>query len=54
MLRMIGVVLQLGAVFLAVLGLMQLGSQDVFLKWMIGAAITQLAALTVLVMDLKS
>jgi len=54
MLRMIGVVLQLGAVFLAVLGLMQLGSQDVFMKWMIGAAITQLAALTVLVMDLKA
>jgi len=53
-LRMIGIVLQLGAVFLAVLGLMQLGSQDAFLKWMMGAAITQLAALTVLVMDLKS
>jgi D-glycero-D-manno-heptose 1,7-bisphosphate phosphatase len=45
---------QLLAVLLALLGLLQLGSTDVFLKWMIGAVMAQLVTISILLLDLKA
>lgn len=53
-LRMAAVVCQLLAFLLALLGLLQLANGDLFMKWMIGAALVQLFTMTLLVMDLKS
>ena len=44
---------QLLAILLAVLGLLQLDSMDVFLKWMIGASLAQLLTITILLLDLR-
>jgi D-glycero-D-manno-heptose 1,7-bisphosphate phosphatase len=52
-LRMAAGIAQLLAIALAVLGLLQLGSADVFLKWMTGAILAQLLAMTLLLLDLK-
>jgi len=44
---------QLLAMTLAVLGLLQLGTTDVFLKWMIGAVLAQLVTIAILLLDAK-
>ena len=44
---------QLLVLLLALLGLLQLGTTDVFMKWMIGAALVQLLTVAILLMDLK-
>ena len=44
---------QLFALLLALLGLLQLGSADVFFKWMIGAVLAQLLTIAILLLDLK-
>jgi len=44
---------QLLAVLLALLGLLQLGNEEVFIKWMIGAALVQMLTIAILLLDLK-
>ncbi len=44
---------QLLALTLAVLGLLQLDSFEVFAKWMLGAALVQMLTMTLLVLDLR-
>jgi len=44
---------QLLVLLLALLGLLQLGSTDVFLKWMLGAVLAQLLTIAILLLDLK-
>jgi len=44
---------QLLVLLLALLGLLQLGSTDAFLKWMIGAVLAQLLTIAILLLDLK-
>jgi hypothetical protein len=44
---------QLFALLLALLGLLQLGTADVFMKWMIGAVLVQLLTIAILLLDLK-
>lgn len=44
---------QLFALLLALLGLLQLGSADVFFRWMIGAVLAQLLTIAILLLDLK-
>jgi D-glycero-D-manno-heptose 1,7-bisphosphate phosphatase len=51
--RMVAVVAQLGALAMAVLGLLQLENMDLFLRWMIGAVVAQLLVITLFVADLK-
>lgn len=51
--RMAAGLFQLLAFLLALLGLLQLANTDLFIKWMIGAALVQLVTLTLLVLDLK-
>jgi D-glycero-D-manno-heptose 1,7-bisphosphate phosphatase len=53
-LRMAAGVCQLLALLLAMLGLLQLGNPDAFMKWMIGAGLAQLLTITLLLLDLKS
>lgn len=53
MLKMLAGLCQLLALSLALLGLMQLANSDAFMKWMIGAGLTQLLTITILVLDLK-
>ena len=52
--KMTAGVFQLLALLLALLGLLQLSNSDVFMKWMIWAALIQLVTLTLLVLDLKA
>ena len=52
-LRLAAGLCQLIAVLLALFGLLQLGSTDVFLKWMIGAILVQLLTVAILLLDLK-
>lgn len=54
MVKMMAGVCQLLAILLAVLGLMQMSNTDVFIKWMIGAGLMQMVAITFLVLDLKA
>jgi D-glycero-D-manno-heptose 1,7-bisphosphate phosphatase len=44
---------QLLVLLLALLGLLQLGSTDAFIKWMIGAVLAQLLTIAILLLDLK-
>ncbi len=44
---------QLLVLLLALLGLLQLGTTDAFMKWMIGAALVQLLTITIVLLDLK-
>ncbi|HWB21016.1 MAG TPA: HAD family hydrolase [Phycisphaerales bacterium] len=50
-LRMVAVFGELLVVLLAALGLMQLNTMDVFLKWMIGALLVQLITIALLLLD---
>ncbi len=52
--RVAAAMCQLFAMLLALLGLLQLGSTDLFIRWMLGAALVQLLAITLLVADLKT
>lgn len=52
--RMAAGLFQLLAVLLAVLGLMQIANDAVFLKWMLGAGLVQLFTIALLVFDTKS
>jgi D-glycero-D-manno-heptose 1,7-bisphosphate phosphatase len=52
-LRLAASLVQLFVVVIAILGLVQIGQTELFFKWMIGAAVGQLAVLTLLVMDLR-
>lgn len=51
--KMTAAVCQLLALLLATLGFMQMANTDVFVKWMVGAGMVQLLAMTLLVLDLK-
>jgi D-glycero-D-manno-heptose 1,7-bisphosphate phosphatase len=51
--KMAAALVQLLALLMATLGLLQLASGDAFFKWMIGAALAQLLVMTLLVLDLK-
>jgi D-glycero-D-manno-heptose 1,7-bisphosphate phosphatase len=44
---------QLLVLLLALLGLLQLGSTDAFIKWMLGAVLAQLLTIAILLLDLK-
>ncbi len=50
-LRMAAVALQLLVLLVAMLGLLQVNSVDVFTKWMLGAILLQLATATVILLD---
>ena len=52
-LKMAAMICQLLVGLLALLGLLQLDSTDLFMKWMIGAILAQLATLALLLLDLK-
>ncbi|UCD73876.1 MAG: HAD family hydrolase [Phycisphaerales bacterium] len=52
-LRMAAMACQLVALLLALFGLLQLDATDVFIKWMIGAILAQLATLALLLLDLS-
>ena len=52
-LRLAAGLCQLFALLLALLGLLQLESTDVFIRWMIGAALVQLLTISVLLLDMK-
>ena len=54
MLRMAAGLCQLLALLLALLGLLQLGNPDIFMRWMIGAALVQMFTMTLLLLDLKT
>ncbi len=49
--RMAASLAQLGALLLALLGLLQLHDTDAFLKWMVGAAMIELLVIALLVAD---
>jgi hypothetical protein len=50
---MIAGLCQLLALLLALLGLLQLGNFDVFMRWMIGATLVQMVTATLLILDLR-
>ena len=51
--RLAAGLMQLLTLLLALLGLLQLDSNVIFMQWMLGAALCQLVTLTILVLDLK-
>ncbi len=51
--RVAAAMCQLFALLLALLGLLQLGSTDLFIRWMLGAALVQLLTIAILLTDLK-
>ncbi len=53
-LRMIAGVAQLLVLLLALLGLLQLGQLEVFITWMLGAALLQMLVITLVLFDLRS
>ncbi|MGI9015080.1 MAG: D-glycero-alpha-D-manno-heptose-1,7-bisphosphate 7-phosphatase [Phycisphaerales bacterium] len=51
--RMLAGICQLGVILLVVLAFLQVDTFEMFMKWMIGAVLAQLAAATLLVLDLR-